>query len=550
MTYGISAAAGDEETSPFHPGEIALQERFGEQGIEAWARKAIRPYMPDQHRAFYSAQPFLVAAARDSGGRPWATILEGKEGFVSSPDPESLAIGAKPVPGDALDSALTAGADLGLLGIEPATRRRNRVNGTVSATEPAGLRFAVGQSFGNCPQYIRKRDHWWSDETDVGAASRHRALADHQQAWISAADTFFIASGYRGEGDNAAFGMDASHRGGESGFVEVVNEKKIRFPDYAGNSHYNTLGNLKLDPRAGFLFVDFSSGSLLQLTGRASIDWSPEAIAAYPGARQLVTLEIDEIVELCSVLRLRWREEADAVRSLRLVERVRESADVTSFVFEARDGGPLAPFKAGQHLPVEIRLPNGSGRVQRSYSLSGAPSDPRYRISVKREPGGLVSRLLHDALGRGGVIDARPPSGDFTVPEGSGPLVLAGAGIGITPLLSMLHALAGEATERKLHFVHGARDGAHHPFKEEVARLADGRETIRLHRFYSRPQAGDEQGRDYDHVGRITGGFLASLEDPAQADYLLCGPAGFLAEVKADLERHGVPEERILFEVF
>jgi len=536
--------------SPFHAGERRIQERFGEREIEIWARKAIRPFMPDQHRAFYAALPFLVVAARDADGRPWATILEGGDGFVSSPDPESLAIAAKPVSGDALENALAAGADLGLLGIEPATRRRNRVNGTISGTEETGLRFAVGQSFGNCPQYIRERERWWSDETDVGAVSRHRALSGHQQAWISAADTFFIASGYRGEGESAAFGMDASHRGGERGFVEIVDDRTIRFPDCAGNRHYNTLGNILADPRAGLLFVDFSTGSLLQLSGRASIDWAPQSLAGYPGARQLVTLEVDEIVELTSVLRLRWRETADAVRSLRLVEKVRESADVTSFVFEARDGGPLAPFKAGQHLPIEIRLPDGAGRVQRSYSLSGAPGDPRYRISVKREPAGLVSRLLHDALGRGGIIDARPPAGDFSLPYGAGPLVLASAGIGITPLLSMLHDLVGAASERPVHVVHGARDGAHHPFREEIARLADGRDTIRLHSFYSRPTAGDVKGRDYHYAGRITGAFLASLEDPARADYLLCGPAGFLAEVKADLERHGVREERIRFEAF
>jgi predicted pyridoxine 5'-phosphate oxidase superfamily flavin-nucleotide-binding protein len=210
---------------------------------ERWARKFIRDHMPDQHRDFFTAQPFLVVSARDETGRPWATLLEGEDGFVTSPKATVLDINSKPARGDALETAFSRGADVGILGIELATRRRNRVNGHVGAVKEDGIAFAVDQSFGNCPQYIRERNCWRSPEEPSGKSTRATRLNNAQKAWISSADTFFIASGYRGDGQNEAFGMDVSHRGGERGFVEVLSSTKIRFPDYAGNNHYNTLGN-------------------------------------------------------------------------------------------------------------------------------------------------------------------------------------------------------------------------------------------------------------------------------------------------------------------
>jgi predicted pyridoxine 5'-phosphate oxidase superfamily flavin-nucleotide-binding protein len=161
-----------QSDSPFHSGEQLVQERLGVRDIEEWARKVVRPFLPDQQRAFYTALPFLVAAARDSKGRPWATLLVGQDGFISSPGPGSLAIDAKPVPGDALEGSLAAGADLGLLGIELATRRRNRVNGRISQDESGVLGFAVEQGFGNCPQYIMERD-WQRVEGAQAGTHRH-----------------------------------------------------------------------------------------------------------------------------------------------------------------------------------------------------------------------------------------------------------------------------------------------------------------------------------------------------------------------------------------
>ena len=284
--------------SPFHHGESFVQERLGVREIENWARKVVRGYLPEEHRAFHTAQPFLVVGARDRNGRPWATLLDGPDGFVTSPDDRHLNINAVTVPGDGLHGAFTPGADVGILGIELATRRRNRVNGRVSEQGADGFRLRVDQTFGNCPQYIRERAWRRVDGVPSRKGVSGTTLTPSQRAWIATADTFFIASGFRGEGDSPTFGMDASHRGGNRGFVEVLDFSHIRFPDYAGNNHFNTIGNLTLDPRAGFLFVNFETGSLLQLTGTASIDWDSEELAKIPGARRLVTLAIEQIIEI------------------------------------------------------------------------------------------------------------------------------------------------------------------------------------------------------------------------------------------------------------
>ncbi|MHC4732818.1 MAG: FAD-binding oxidoreductase [Planctomycetota bacterium] len=540
----------NRDESPFHLGEQEVQKRLGVHDIEDWARKVVRDYLPEEHRAFYTALPFLVVAARDAQGRPWATLLTGPEGFVASPNLRSLVIEAKPVPGDGLEEALVTGADIGILGIELSTRRRNRVNGRIVDNRSGAVVFSVEQAFGNCPQYIREREWRRVEGEPAGRPAKGIRLTPSQREWIASADTFFIASGYCAKGESATFGMDASHRGGDRGFVRVASDMRLEFPDYAGNNHFNTIGNLVLDPRAGFLFIDFDTGSLLQLTGRAKIDWDSEAVARIPGARRLVTFDIEEIVELPAAVALRWDADAESVRSLRLIEKIKESEDVTSFVFEARDTGPLPAFEAGQHLPIELEVPGLEEPVRRTYSLSGAPGHDRYRISVKREPRGLASRHLHDHVEPGAILDTRRPAGNFMMSCNKCPVALVSAGIGVTPMVSMLHALAVEGGERPVWFVHGVRDGGHHPLAREVRELRAKHTGIRVHVAYSRPRPEDEIGVDYDSEGRVDGVLLASLIEDVDAHYFLCGPTRFMADLQTDLERRDILAEHIHTESF
>lgn len=541
------------DVSPFHAGELATQARLGvRETIDPWARKVVRPFLPQQHRDFYRRLPFVVVAARDCDGRPWATLLTAAPGFVRSPDPRSLEFQALPRPGDALDGALVAGADLGVLGIDLQTRRRNRVNGSLSQANGDGLRLAVRQTFGNCPRYITQR-RWRrvSVDPDAASATRHGRLDDAMRAWIEKADTLFVASGYRGgEQGEATEGMDASHRGGTPGFVKVTGNGQLAIPDYAGNNHFNTLGNLVLDPRVGLLFVDFERGSLLQLSGRARIDWNSPGVAKHPGAQRLVVVTIERIVRLDRVLPLRWDASDTAQQTLRLTAKTRESADVTSFEFVSGDGKGLAGFQAGQYLPIELSLAKGKPGLVRTYSLSNAPGGDRYRISVKREPRGTASQHLHDAVRVGDVIRSGLPGGEFVLQKGHRPVALVGAGIGITPLASMLHDLARTDRQRKVYVVHGVRDGRHHPLRREIERLALEYANIELLFVYSRSGGDSAASRGRIRHGRIDGPLLDDFVPGLAADFYLCGPPGFLTDISDALQRRGVNAERIRVEVF
>ncbi|MFT5447036.1 MAG: ferredoxin-NADP reductase [Gammaproteobacteria bacterium] len=541
--------AGDE--SPFHVGEQEVQERLGVRDIEDWARRVIRPFMPEHQRTFHTSLPFLVAGALDQECRPWATLLTGPEAFTTSPDPRTLIMEVLNLTGDPLESALTPGAHLGLLGIDLVSRRRNRINGRVRENARNRLIFEVDQAFGNCPQYIRERQWIRDDAISSGTSEVFEKLTAKHRDWIAAADTFFIASSYSGEGSEPIYGMDVSHRGGEPGFVRVVDDNRILFPDFAGNNHFNTLGNIILNPKVGFLFIDFSSGSLLQLTGRASIDWDSEAVAQIPGARRIIEFEIDELYERTSSIPLRWQASADSVRSLRLIEKTQESAEVASFVFEARDGAPLAEFKAGQFLPIELEVPGMDSAISRTYSLSGSPSSARYRICVKRESTGIASRYLHNELEVGAIIDARRPAGeDLMLPCAQCPVALVSAGIGITPMLSLLHALVEEDSERTVWFIHGARDGEHHVMTEETKNLSSQRQNVQLHVSYSKPRENDKFGRDFDNEGRVNGRLVSEIVTVPNAHYMLCGPTSFMAEIQSVLARHDIPADRIHAESF
>ncbi|HZQ02188.1 MAG TPA: pyridoxamine 5'-phosphate oxidase family protein [Reyranella sp.] len=263
---------------PFHVDELAAQALAGESSRGT----GIRSFMPDQHRQFFALLPYIFVGAGDEDGWPLASVFAGTPGFVRSPDPTTLHIGARPIAGDPIGSALQEGADIGLLGLDFSNRRRNRANGRIVAVDDHDLTVAVAQSFGNCAQYIQTRRPV-ARSFEPGAVETLSGLDDDAKRIIAEADTFFVASRSR-PGLVESGGFDISHRGGRPGFVRI-DGGTLDIPDFRGNRFFNTLGNLLGDPRAGLLFVDFATGDLLQLQGRASIEWAAR-IAVPAGARR------------------------------------------------------------------------------------------------------------------------------------------------------------------------------------------------------------------------------------------------------------------------
>lgn len=300
-------------TSPFHAGERFAQTRVGVRDrVESIGRHMIRPAMPDPHRELFATLPYLVLGGVDDRARPWASMVAGPPGFVSSPDATTLVVDAMPGPGDPLAAALTAGAPIGVLGIELATRRRNRANGVVRARTNARLTIEVRQSFGNCPKYIHGRTPTQAapDARGDTAATAHAGrLPDALAALLRAADTFFIASATAdaGHGDGSD-GVDVSHRGGNPGFVRVDQAARttLTFPDFTGNFMFNTIGNLLVNPRAGLVFPDFARGSLLSLTGTTEIVWDGPEVDAFAGAERLIRFHVDEAHQLPGRLAAAW----------------------------------------------------------------------------------------------------------------------------------------------------------------------------------------------------------------------------------------------------
>ncbi|WP_233859068.1 MOSC and FAD-binding oxidoreductase domain-containing protein [Paraburkholderia sp. HD33-4] len=241
---------------------------------------------------------------------------------------------------------------------------------------------------------------------------------------------------------------------------------------------------------------------------------------------------------------------APGFRKLSVASIARESADVRSYVLEATDGEPLARARPGQYVVLRLLQADGAPPLFRSYSLSGLPSSERYRISVKIEPHGLAGAHLSDHVRVADVIDVSAPRGDFFLEEGNGPVVLLSAGIGATPVLSMLFALSDAQSPRQVLWLHAAHDCAHHPFAVETRRLLRSLPNGRGHVCYSAPSAADRIGCDFETAGHLSRAVLEEIGIPLDADVYLCGPTRFMNDMKLALGAIGVSARRVHMERF
>lgn len=575
-----SSDAGDRSSivaSPFHAGELALQERLGIRArMEDIGQRVIRDYMPDQHRELFEKLPFLVLGAADPNGQPWAGLVAGAQGFVTT-TPHFMAVDAVPGSFDPLADLLSPGAPIGILGLELTTRRRNRMNGVIARNSGASFAVTVEQSFGNCPKYIQARFSRRVERPDPPAPrTEGPRLSTEAQDLIVSADTFFIASRNPPLADRGA-GVDVSHRGGKPGFVRVSQidgQTVLNVPDFVGNGFFNTFGNLALDPRCGLLFLDFARGHQLQLAARAEIIWDGPDLDAFAGAERLLRLTIQsgvlrpkslpfesESAELSPFLAATgdWtppsgqsRSLVDGFQLLTVAAIERESALTSSFWLSAPDGSALPEPVAGQFLPIAVDIP-GQGILRRTYTISGF-AEGRYRVSIKRgrlpgKPGGRVSNFIHDHWQVGAAISAGTPQGDFVLDRASRrPILMLAGGIGITPLLAMLRALSVSEPDRRVVLVTAARHAGDHPFRQEISTLGGKMPNLSLHTRYSEP---DPSSRiQPDSVGIVDAALLQVVLPGTDIDVYLCGPAPFMTAMDQALSRLGVAEDRIRYEAF
>jgi ferredoxin-NADP reductase len=228
----------------------------------------------------------------------------------------------------------------------------------------------------------------------------------------------------------------------------------------------------------------------------------------------------------------------------------RESADVISLTMQSAVGQPLRPALPGQYVVVRLQRRPSGPPLFRSYSLSGPLSTERYRISVKIEPNGAAGTYLQEHVRVGDALDVSSPRGSFILQSGERPVVLLSAGIGATPVLAILHALAAAHSARQVFWLHAARDGQHHPFAAEVRRLMLALICGRSYVCYSRPGSRDKVGEDFDATGHLSRSVFNEVGIPKEADVYLCGPARFMADMKVALAASGVAPERIHVEIF
>lgn len=293
----------------WHEGERTLQQLTGVAARMAEVgQRVLRDHMPEQHRAFFPELPLLFTGTLAADGQPHASVLAGAPGFVSSPTPTLLRIAAKPLAGDPGAGHWIEGAPVGLLGLQAHTGRRNRMNGWIAQAGEA-LDVRVGQSFGNCPKYIQRREAVYTPLADDAVrVSRTPRLDQASLRLVRQADTLFIASAHPGARTprEPSEGVDISHRGGPPGFVRAEDDRLL-VPDYAGNTFFNTLGNLQLEPRCGLLFIDHALGARVHLACRARLRGEVPDAAQWPGALRLLQLQVLECVRIEGGLPLRWR---------------------------------------------------------------------------------------------------------------------------------------------------------------------------------------------------------------------------------------------------
>ncbi len=539
--------------TPFHQGELAVQKRAQESDIAQRNGGVIRDQIPSGAIPFIKQQNMLLVSSLDEQGNVWISVLMGKAGFISASNTTSLLLDTGNIikqPGDPLWKNIKTNPEVGVLAIEFSTRRRFRVNGSIRNIDDRYFSIAVAQAYPNCPKFIQRRNLNIPDtliKQKLPQPLTGSSLTFEHIELIKNADTLFVGSAKYTETETSC---DASHRGGFSGFVDIIDGKRLRIPDYQGNSMFNTLGNIQAYPKAGLLFIDFERGRLLQLSGSANILWEqPDPGNKTGGTQRFWELDVEAWQQSQLPSELYWgfvdysphnpREitpETPLIENLRLkVSRVEQkSAAIKLYRLMADDGGILPPFEAGAHLPIEITLPNGQ-KIQRHYSILSSQHDNRYyEIAVQREDEGRGgSKYIHQQFTTNTLINAKLPRNEFPLsPVGKHTILIAG-GIGITPILSMLRVLVESHASFEIHYA--ARTQADLAFSKEVIALAGEK----AHLYFSK--GNNAKRLDLERIMK---------RRDSDTHIFLCGPVRMIEAVRELGDRLNYDASQIHFESF
>ncbi len=567
----------DISATPFHEGELAVQDKLGvREQVHSYAPKFVRSYLPDQHQQLLATLPFIVIGSVDENKQPSASMVFGQPGFICATDEKTVSIASAITEGDPLGDNLCQKAPLGLLAIDFETRRRNRLSAKVIDVDAGNFSIRVDQSFGNCPQYIQSRTlpKPKPHRNGTGKTMVENNIADVQlAARLDRADTFFIASSHFENAQDEKHGVDVSHRGGRPGFIRYE-KGTLTFPDFTGNNHYNTIGNIMMNPQVGIVVPDFGTGALLYVHGNAEIIWDGTEVEQFDGALRLVKIRIHHTRLVHGAMPSNWHLNdyspsldatgtwtdpkdagtANSWRKLRVDRIDRESSVINSYYLSPVDGRSIEPYIAGQHLPIR-RIDDK--KTTRTYTISIGPDANQYRLSIKRETNGAMSRFFHDELRVGDKLEALAPRGNFHLNDvQGGPQILLSAGVGITPMIAMLEDLikrrgqSDTQPSQPILFIHAARDGDEHAYENHPILQNPERFGVSVFYAYSSPTTHDVVEKTFHHRGRLNKQVLSKLLPDPRSEVFLCGPSGFMDTMRSAFITLGVAEENIRQETF
>lgn len=561
------------DPTSYHRGELAAQDKAGTRGAaaELGAGKRSALNFSFNHDAFLAAQSFAVVSSVNlKNGHVWVTPLFGKEGDLTAISENEIAISPHCIPENDMLNALESGMPLSLLGIDLKRRIRHRINGLASVSEnDAGIGFSlqVNEYSPNCPKYINRREIVYDAKgahpiNREAKREERTTLTDDDQAFILSMDTLWIGS-YAPD-----VGADCNHRGGKPGFIRITSPSTIEWPEYRGNGMFFTSGNLEVHDQTGVTLVDFETGSMIQMTGRAVVDWDHDG--RYEGASRAITFHIEHVVRTDHVTSHRWKrldfspynpvvtgkESASSDSEFpvvaTLVKIVEETEKVKTFRFVVPR---RIAFLPGQYATFEFdNIPGGSGSEVRTWTLSETPNsisgDNTLDITVKRIPKGLVTNWLHDHAELGLEVKLNGIQGEMTAvrinAETQTPIVhknllLLSAGIGITPNLAIVRGVGAFSLQDQTNItmIHAERYAKDLISQQELLRRSRNYPNFNYTNIITSQQ------------GRLTKEQLQKLVPDAEHQHAyLCGPTLFMNDMTQMLVSIGVPAANVYTESF